>query len=92
MSLVLPPIEAYQVQHLPIVKAYADRMGLVEVINQLVSTEMAIDPGTIVLSMILDTSVQPHKCSETVIACWSAGVWTVSCWRRSGLASKGSFF
>ena len=55
MSLVLPPIEAYQVQHLPIVKAYADRMGLVEVINQLVSTEMAIDPGTIVLGMILDT-------------------------------------
>src|SRR5437667_6601917 len=55
MGLVLPPIEAYQVQHLPIVKAYADKIGLVEVINQLVSTEMAIDPGTIVLGMILDT-------------------------------------
>ena len=55
MGLVLPPIEAYQVQHLPIVKAYADKMGLVEVINQLVPTEMAIDPGTIVLGMILDT-------------------------------------
>jgi hypothetical protein len=25
MGLVLPPIEAYQVQHLPIVKAYADQ-------------------------------------------------------------------
>src|SRR6266487_390234 len=55
MGLVLPTIEAYQVQHLPIVKAYADKIGLVEVINQLVSTEMAIDPGTIVLGMILDT-------------------------------------
>lgn len=55
MGLVLPPIEAYPVQHLPIVKAYADKMGLVEVIKQLVSTEMAIDPGTIVLGMILDT-------------------------------------
>jgi transposase len=55
MGLVLPPIEAYQVQHLPIVKAYADKMGLVEVINQVVPTEMAIDPGTIVLGMILDT-------------------------------------
>ena len=55
-GLILPPkIEVYQVQHLPIVKAYADKMGLVEVINQLVSTEMAIDPGTIVLGMILDT-------------------------------------
>jgi transposase len=55
MGLVLPPLEAYQVQHLPIVKAYADKIGLVEVINQIVPTEMAIDPGTIVLGMILDT-------------------------------------
>src|SRR5437867_806720 len=55
MGLVLPPIEAYQVQHLPIVKAYADKIGVVEVINQLVPTEMAIDPGTLVLGMILDT-------------------------------------
>src|SRR5712691_522774 len=55
MGLVLPTIEAYQVQHLPIVKAYADKIGLVEVINQVVPTEMAIDPGTIVLGMIIDT-------------------------------------
>lgn len=55
MGLVLPTIEAYQVQHLPLVKAYADKIGLVETINQLVPTEMAIDPGTIVLGMILDT-------------------------------------
>ena len=55
MGLVLPTIEAYQVQHLPIVKAYADKIGLVETINQLVPTEMASDPGTIVLGMILDT-------------------------------------
>src|SRR5437870_13005865 len=55
MGLVLPPIEAYHVQHLPIVKASADKIGLVEVINQWVSTEMAIDPGTLGLGMILDT-------------------------------------
>ena len=55
MGLVLPTIEAYPVQHLPIVKAYADKIGLVEVINQWVPTEMAVDPGTIVLGMILDT-------------------------------------
>src|ERR671935_493928 len=55
MGLVLPPIEVYQVHHLPIVKAYADKIGVVEVINQLVPTEMGIDPGTIVLGMILDT-------------------------------------
>ena len=27
MGLVLPPIEAYQVQHLPIVTADADKIG-----------------------------------------------------------------
>lgn len=36
-------------------KAYADKIGIVEVLNQIVPTEMAIDPGTIVLGMILDT-------------------------------------
>ena len=55
MGLVLPPIEAYQVQHLPIVKAYADKIGLVEAIHAVVPTEMEVDPGTIVLGMILDT-------------------------------------
>jgi transposase len=55
MSLVLPTIEAYPVQHLPIVQAYADKIGLVEVLNQLVPTAMAIEPGTLVLGMILDT-------------------------------------
>jgi transposase len=54
MGLILPPIEAYQVQHLPIVKAYADKIGVVEVINQLVASEMALDPGTIVLGLVLD--------------------------------------
>ena len=28
MRLVPPTIEAHQVQHLPLVKAYADKMGL----------------------------------------------------------------
>src|SRR5467141_4989874 len=55
MGFVLPPIEAYPVQPLPIVKAYADKIGLVEAINQRVPTEMGIDPGTIVLGLILDT-------------------------------------
>ena len=55
MSLVPPTIEAYQVQHLPIVKAYADKIGVVEVINQIVPTETAIDAGTMVLGLILDT-------------------------------------
>jgi hypothetical protein len=55
MGLVLPTIEAYQVQHLPIVKAYADKIGVVEVLNQLVPPAMDIEPGTMVLGMLLDT-------------------------------------
>lgn len=48
-------IEAYQVQHLPIIKAYADDLGLVGLINHYVPTEMDIDAGTIVLGLVLDT-------------------------------------
>ena len=55
MNPVPSTIEAYPVQHLPLVKADADKISLVEVSNQVVPTEMAIDPGTIVLGMILDT-------------------------------------
>jgi hypothetical protein len=51
---VLPTLEAYQGQQLPIVKASADTMGVVEVSNQVVPTEMAVDPGTSVLGMLLD--------------------------------------
>lgn len=55
MTDIPPEIEAYQVHHLAIVQAYADKMGLVEVVNQLVPTEMEVDPGTVVLGLVLDT-------------------------------------
>jgi hypothetical protein len=55
MSGIPHEIEAYQVHHLPIVQAYANKIGLVEVVNQLVPTEMEVDPGTVVLGMVLDT-------------------------------------
>ena len=80
MGLVLPPIEAYQVQHLPIVKAYADKIGLVEAINAVVPTEMGVDPGTIVLGMILDTSV-----AGVPYIAWKSSLLTKirrSCWAR----------
>ena len=48
-------IAAYVVNHLPIIKAYADRIALVPLINQLVPSEMEIDPGTVFLGMVLDT-------------------------------------
>lgn len=48
-------IEVYPVHHLPIIKAYADKLGLVSSINHLVPTEMDVDAGTIVLGLVLDT-------------------------------------
>jgi len=54
-KVVLSNLQAFEVHHWPIVRAYAERLGLVEVINRLVPSEMAIDPGTIVLGMVIDT-------------------------------------
>jgi hypothetical protein len=48
-------IETYTVKHLPIVKAYADRLALVELINHLVPSEMDVQPGIYFLGMVLDT-------------------------------------
>ena len=48
-------IESYSVKHLPIVKAYADRIGLVELVNHLVPSEMDLPPGDYFLAMVLDT-------------------------------------
>src|SRR5262249_11708370 len=63
MGLVPPTIEAYQVQHLPIVKAYADKIGVVEVINQLAPTAMGIHPGTSAMGMTRDTLSGPSPVS-----------------------------
>jgi transposase len=48
-------IEVYPVHHLPIIKAYADQLGLVSLINYYVPTEMEMDAGTVVLGLVLDT-------------------------------------
>src|SRR5262249_16782439 len=48
-------IEVYPVHHLPILKAYADQLGLVSLINHYVPTEMEVDAGTVVLALVLDT-------------------------------------
>ena len=55
MSDLPPAIEVYPVHHLPIIKAYADQLGLVGLINHSVPTEMAVDAGTVVLGLVLDT-------------------------------------
>lgn len=43
------------VQFLPIVKEYARRINLVETIDHLVDTDMDLQPGIVVLGMVLDT-------------------------------------
>jgi hypothetical protein len=48
-------IESYSVKHLPIVKAYADRLGLVELVDHLVLSQMDLSPGVFFLGMVLDT-------------------------------------
>jgi transposase len=55
MPAIPQEIEAYQVQHLPLIKAYADQLGVVNTINHYVPTEMDVDAGTIVLGLVLDT-------------------------------------
>src|SRR5918999_3211738 len=55
MQDIPPAIEVYPVHHLPILKAYADQLGLVGLINHYVPTEMELDAGTVVLGLVLDT-------------------------------------
>jgi transposase len=55
MPDIPPAIEVYPVHHLPIIKAYADQLGLVGLINHCVPTEMDLDAGTVVLGLVLDT-------------------------------------
>jgi len=53
-------IAAYVVGHLPIVKSYAVKMGLVEIINELVPSKMDVDPGTIFLGMVMGYTVRAY--------------------------------
>ncbi len=48
-------IEVFAVKHLPIVRAYVAKLGLVELLNELVESEMEVEPGLMFLGMILDT-------------------------------------
>jgi transposase len=48
-------VKVAQVDHLPIVAHYARRLGLVEIVNRLVPVEMDVEPGLIVLGLVLDT-------------------------------------
>jgi transposase len=55
MQDIPPAIEVYPVHHLPMIKADADHLGLVGLINHDVPTEMDVDAGTVVLGLVLET-------------------------------------
>ena len=55
MSSLPAAIEVYPVHHLPMLKAYADQLGLVSLINHYVPTERNVDAGTVVLGLVFDT-------------------------------------
>ncbi len=44
-----------QAEHLPIVAQFCEKIGLVDTVNTAVPTEMAVDVGTVVQLMVLDT-------------------------------------
>lgn len=48
-------IDIFSINHLPIVKEFAQRIGLVEVVNQFVPSQMDVEPGIMVLGLVLDT-------------------------------------
>ena len=55
-------LTAAQVNHLPIVARYARRLGLVELVNRLVPVEMDVEPGIMVLGLVLDTLCGLRHC------------------------------
>ena len=47
--------EVFAVKHLPIVRDYVEKLGVIELLNELVKSEMDVEPGLMFLAMILDT-------------------------------------
>jgi transposase len=42
-------------RHMPIVKAYANKIGLIDTVDKMVDSQMELSPGLAVLAMVLDT-------------------------------------
>ncbi len=47
-------LDVHRVDHQPIIRAYMQKLGLVELVNEMVPTEMSLEPGLIVAGMIQD--------------------------------------
>ena len=46
--------------HLPIVKEYASRMGLVKIVDEALSCKMKASPGTILLGLVMNVILSPR--------------------------------
>lgn len=46
--------EMHENSYLPIIAAYCRKLGLVELVDSLVPSQMVVSPGTVVLAMVLD--------------------------------------
>jgi Domain of unknown function (DUF4277) len=55
MQALSPALAVYPGHPLPLLKAYADRLGLVSLLTHSVPTAMGVDAGTVVLAMGWDT-------------------------------------
>jgi transposase len=55
VKAMLKGMNISQVGHLPVVATFCRRIGLADVINAAVPTQMAVDVGTVVQLMVLDT-------------------------------------
>lgn len=55
MTKIFDKIKGHTVHHLPIVGAYAEKIQLVEIINQLIPSNKKVDHGTMILAMVIDT-------------------------------------
>jgi hypothetical protein len=48
-------LEVFAVKHLPIVKTDVEELGVITLLNELVPSEMDVEPGVMFLAMIVDT-------------------------------------
>ena len=51
----LEELKVKGVNHLPIIRAYAEKLRLAQIVNERVPSEMNIPPGVVILALVLDT-------------------------------------
>ena len=55
IDAIVEQMQISRVDHLPIMAAFCRRIGLIETVNAAAGTGMAVDVGTVVQAMVLDT-------------------------------------